>query len=96
MDQNKEINIEVVFAIPTQAFIIPCTVLSNSTIYDAIIASGILALVPELQSQNFNVGIFNKVKKLTDRVQAGDRIEIYRPLVADPKELRRAKAKRQR
>ena len=49
---------------------------------------------PELELAKLRVGVFSKPRQLTDRVQEGDRIEIYRRLLIDPKEARRIKAKK--
>ena len=69
---------------------------SNLTIEKAINISGILEKYPEIDLIINHVGIFNQVKKLTDKVNAGDRIEIYRDLIANPKEVRRKRAQKQK
>lgn len=57
-----------------------------------ILASGILALRDDVDLTQNKVGIFSRPAKLTDIVSDGDRVEIYRPLIADPKEMRRKRA----
>ncbi len=69
---------------------------SNLTIQEAIKKSGILEKYQEIDLNSNHVGIFNQVKKLSDYVNAGDRIEIYRELIANPKEVRRKRAQKQK
>lgn len=89
-----KINIEIAYATPEKQKIISLEVAENTTIETAIDRSGILELFPEIDLMRQKVGVFSKIKKLTDLVQDGDRIEIYRPLTIDPKEARRKKAVR--
>ncbi|OGT47184.1 MAG: RnfH family protein [Gammaproteobacteria bacterium RIFCSPHIGHO2_12_FULL_41_20] len=81
--------IEVAYALPDSQKVILLTVVSGATIAEAIQLSGILTIFPEIDLAKQRVGVFGKLKKLTDLVEAGDRIEIYRPLVIEPKEARR-------
>ena len=83
------ITVEVAYAKPDAQKIITVQVEKNSTIEMAIQRSGILELFPEIDLTKQKVGIFSQLKKLTDKVQHGDRIEIYRELTIDPKEARR-------
>lgn len=64
----------------------------GATIESVIHASGMLARYPEIDLGKNEVGIFSRRKKITDEVNEGDRVEIYRPLQCDPKEARRARA----
>ena len=59
---------------------------------DAIRASGVLDAFPEIDLAKNKVGIFSKLVKLDETVRDKDRVEIYRPLIADPKEVRRKRA----
>lgn len=61
----------------------------GSTVEQAIRHSGILSRFPEIDLQTQKVGIFGKLVKLDVTVKEGDRIEIYRPIIADPKTVRR-------
>lgn len=92
MAVNDDIQIEVVYASLTKQHLLKVTVPNHATIEQAIISSGILTLFPEINLAKQKVGIFSQLRDLQDTVQAGDRIEIYRPLLIDPKEARRAKA----
>lgn len=93
MENANLIAIEVAYASPTQQQIIPVKVEPTCTIENAIHRSGILIQFPEIDLAIQKVGVFSKVKKLHDKVKAGDRIEIYRALTMDPKEMRRKRAK---
>jgi uncharacterized protein len=87
-----KILIEVAFATPQKQSLISIEVDEGSTIESVIRASGVLDLYPEIDLSRNKVGIFSEPRVLTDKVVAGDRIEIYRELMVDPKELRRQKA----
>ena len=88
------VKIEVCYATNYSQNIIQLELPEGSNIKTAIIISGILNLFPEIDLTRNKIGIFSKIKKLTDILQSGDRVEIYRPLLIDPKEARRARAKR--
>lgn len=84
--------IEVAYAKPEKQIIISIDVEDNCIIEDAIKQSEILNQFPEIDLENNKVGVFGKAAKLTDTLRENDRVEIYRPLIADPKESRRARA----
>ncbi|WP_409318537.1 RnfH family protein [Pseudomonas sp. KCJK9016] len=88
------IEIEVVYAAVDRQVLRTISVEKGSTVRAALLASGIGADFPELDLTACPVGIFGKVIVDPDVrvVQAGDRLEIYRPLLADPKEVRRLRA----
>jgi len=90
----KLISVEVAYAKANEQRILVLEVEEGSSIETVIDRSGILMLFPEIDLHKQKVGIFSQSKKLTDKVSAGDRIEIYRPLLIDPKEARRKKALR--
>lgn len=89
MGLNK-INIEIVYALPNEQKIISLDVMSGTTLYEAIFQSGILASFPQIDVDNDSMGIFGKaVKKPKEYIlEEGDRVEIYRPLLIDPKQAR--------
>lgn len=66
----------------------------DATVRAVILASGLLTRYPEIQLEHAAVGIFAKRVKLDTPVKAGDRVEVYRPLLMDPKEARRARVKK--
>ena len=91
---NNMLNIEVVYGTPERQKLLSCSVPVGITVADAIESSGIRRYFPEIDLEQNAVGIWNRVCKLTDQPRNGDRIEIYRPLIADPKEIRRRRAER--
>lgn len=86
------LHIEVVYALPEHAYLIPVDVPSGTTIRRGIELSGILDQCPDIDLSCNKVGIFSKLKEMDTRLCNGDRIEIYRVLKADPKEARRKRA----
>lgn len=85
-------DVTVAWAVPQQAVMRPVQVAPGTTIEQAIAASGLLQDIPEIDLAVHPVGIYGKKKPLDTVVRPLDRIEIYRPLVADPKESRRRRA----
>ena len=88
------IAIEVAYASANQSWLIPVEVEEGTTVQQAITSSGILQQFPDIDLQTNKVGIFSKIIELDVPVRAGDRIEIYRPLVLDPKAARRLRAEK--
>ncbi len=84
--------IEVIFALPNEQNIIKIEVKKNTTIKEAIKISKILDIYPQIDLVKNMVGIFGKLAKLDDMLRDKDRVEIYRSLIADPKEVRKRKA----
>ncbi len=91
-ENADKIKVEVAFAEPDEQVIIPLEVDASASIEEIIAASGILDKFPEIDLSKNKVGVFGKLSKLTATLREGDRIEIYRPLIADPKEVRRKRA----
>ena len=83
------ISVEVVYAEPDRQHMRTVVVREGSTLRAAIEQSGLLVDVAGIDLTKNKVGIFNRLARLDDIVRHDDRIEIYRPLLADPKELRR-------
>lgn len=92
MAHAEMITIEVAYARPDQQRIIRLEVPKDSTLRQAIEASRILDEFPEIDLDAARVGIFGKLKKPAETVRPGDRVEIYRPLIADPKQVRKQRA----
>ncbi len=84
--------VTVVYARPGMQHVLPTDVAAGATVEQAIIASGLLALVPGLKLAEAGAGIWNHPVALDALVREGDRIEVYRPLQVDPKEARRLRA----
>lgn len=89
-----DIVVEVAYALPDKQYLYSVKVPEGSSVEQAIISSGLLEIRSDISLQQNKVGIFSRPVKLQDEVQSGDRIEIYRPLIADPKDLRRQRAER--
>ena len=88
----ESINVEVAYAIPEKQIIRAVNVDAGTTIGAAIVQSGIMMDFPDLELEDAKVGIFGKAALMTTVLSNGDRVEIYRPLIADPKEVRRKRA----
>ena len=89
---SDKINIEVVYALPNEQTLLKQSVPAGTTLAEAIKASGILEKYPEIDLASNKLGIFSKLTKAEAVLRDKDRIEIYRPLIADPKEVRRKRA----
>ena len=89
-----KIRVEVAYALPEKQYLRKVTLEEGATLEQAIVASGLLELRTDIDLRSNKVGIYSRPAKLTDVVHDGDRVEIYRPLIADPKELRRQRAER--
>ena len=89
---SEEILVEVAYALPAQQVILPVKLMVGATAENAIQASGILAKFPEINLAENKIGIFGKLTTLDTQLRQRDRVEIYRPLIADPKEVRRQRA----
>jgi len=89
-----DITIEVVYALPDKQYLRTVTLEEGATVEEAIKASGLLSLRKDIDLKTNKVGVFSRPVKLDDTLQDGDRVEIYRPLIADPKEMRRQRAER--
>ena len=88
------IDVEVVYALPHKQRLIALQVAPGTTVEQAIRQSGILDVFPEIDLSQQDVGVWYRPCKLDRVLQQGDRVEIYRPLIADPKEVRRRRAEK--
>ena len=92
MAEQRYIDIEVAYALPDEQWIMPLRVAEGTTLEQAVRASGLLEKRPEINLASQKVGIYGKAARLDTVLRASDRVEIYRPLIADPKEVRRLRA----
>ncbi|MBT0963749.1 RnfH family protein [Denitromonas iodatirespirans] len=91
---TEKISVEVVYALRERQEVVPVKVPDGATAQDAIHASGLLEKHPEIDLDGANkIGIYAKLAPLSTVLRERDRVEIYRPLIADPKEVRRKRAK---
>ena len=89
---SGKINIEAVYALPDEQTLFRQSVPEGATVAEAIKLCGILEKYPEIDLAANKLGIFGKLAKPDTVLRDKDRIEIYRPLIADPKEVRRKRA----
>ncbi len=92
MDNAFMLQVQVCHATPERVVLRDLVVAEGTTIAQAIAQSGILDEVPEIDLATQPVGLHGKKRSLDTVLRANDRVEIYRPLVADPKESRRRRA----
>jgi len=90
--QPDQILVEVAYAKPEVQVIIPLFVNIGTTLEQAVQQSGILNDFPEIDLNKNKLGIFSKIAKKDTVLREKDRVEIYRPLIADPKEVRKQRA----
>lgn len=95
-EQGKQLDIEVAFALPDKQKILSIKVAEGTSVYAAALNSGIDNYFPELDIATSRLGIFGKLvaKPAEQAVRQGDRVEIYRPLIADPKASRAKRAEK--
>jgi len=84
--------IEVAYALRHKQTLLNIEVDDNASVEDAILQSNILKKYPEINLKKNKVGIFGKMTSLDVKLREKDRVEIYRPLIADPKEVRKQRA----
>lgn len=89
---DETLRIEVVYPLPSKQQIVSLTLPPGSTVRQAIEASGLLQKYPEIDLAKNKIGVFAKLTKPDALLRDQDRIEIYRPLIADPKEVRKQRA----
>lgn len=96
MSQEPElISVEVAYATADEQVILALQASPGITVEEAIRRSGIQQRFVEIDLTRQKVGIFSRPVELTQRLRHKDRVEIYRPLLADPKEMRRRRAKQE-
>lgn len=95
-DACPAIQIEVVYALPTSQTLVSLMVVPGTTVIEVVIQSGILEQHQLTVDAQLAVGIFGKKVRHDTPLQAMDRVEIYRPLIANAKEARRLRAASQK
>jgi len=89
---SDKIDFEVVYALPDSQTLLSKSAPAGTTVAEGIQISGVLDKHPEIDLAVNKLGIFGKLTKVDTVLRNKDRIEIYRPLIADPKEVRRRRA----
>ncbi|KAB8062077.1 RnfH family protein [Janthinobacterium sp. FT14W] len=89
---EADIAVQVCYALPESTFLRSLRVPAGTTIQQAVAQSGLLQAIPDIDLATNMVGIYGKKKTLDTVLHEHDRVEVYRPLQADPKEARRRRA----
>ncbi len=84
-DVSSNLTVEVIYALPRRQFVTRVNLNADATYGDAIKASSLLKVFPELVYEELKVGSYGKIKKLTDKLTPFDRVEVYREITADPR-----------
>jgi len=92
MSEDQKISVEVAYALPDKQAIVPLEVEPGTTVVAAAEQSGIVERFEGLTLEGAKFGIFGKAVPNTHVMSSGERVEIYRPLLIDPKEVRKARA----
>ena len=93
MANPEIIEVMLAYAKPEQQIVLPLKIQLGTTLGEAIAISGITKRFPEIDLLKNKTGVFGRLRPLEYILHPGDRVEIYRPLVADPKEVRRARVR---
>lgn len=91
----QAIKVEVAYARPDVQVILPLELPAGSTLEQAIHASGILERFPEIDLNVNKVSVYGRLARLNQALRPRDRVEINRPLIADPKQVRKQRAEQQ-
>ena len=89
---SELISVEIVYPLPQKQEIFSVNLPPGATVREAIESSGVLARYPEIDLAKSKLGVFAKLAKPDSVLRDRDRVEIYRPLIADPKEVRKQRA----
>ena len=92
MAEVPMVRVQVCYALPKSTYMQELTLPAGSTALQAIMATDVLQRYAEIDLSSAKIGVFGKLKPLDTLLREGDRVEIYRPLQADPKESRRRRA----
>ena len=92
MAESESLSIEIAYALPRSQELVHVQLPAGSTVQQAIEASGLMQKHSEIDLKKNKVGVFGKLTKLDAPLRDRDRVEIYRPLIADPKEVRKKRA----
>lgn len=92
MSTHDSIHIEVVYALPDRQEVVPLALPAGTTLQQAVVASGLPEKYPAIDVAVGKFGIYSKLAKPDTMLRDRDRVEIYRPLIADPKEVRKQRA----
>ena len=94
MNAKTPLRIVVAYALREEQVLLELEITEGTTARQAVERSGILKRFPEIDLERARLGIFGRVISPDTPLRGGDRLEIYRPLIADPKQARRTRARR--
>ena len=89
---SEMLRVEVCYALPEKQELVAVNLPEGATLQQALEASGLLGKYPDIDIKKNKFGIYAKLSKLDTPMRDRDRVEIYRPLIADPKEVRKQRA----
>ena len=92
-DEAQTLSCEVAYARPDRQFVIPLTLPPGTTAREALLRSGIAELCREILPDTAVLGVYGRVVSADHVLREGDRLEIYRPLAADPRAARRERVR---
>jgi hypothetical protein len=92
----ESLRVEVVYALPGGEDAVSLELRPGATAADAVRASGLLQRHPEIELGRHRIGIYGRVVEGGSPLADGDRVEVYRPLLVEPKDARRRRALRKR
>ncbi|ROR32072.1 RnfH family protein [Inmirania thermothiophila] len=92
MEEAERFTVEVVYARADEQLVLELEVEPGTTAEEAVRRSGLLERFPEIDLARNKLGVYGKVVKPGHELAPGDRVEVYRPLIADPKEVRKRRA----
>ncbi|CAD6514528.1 hypothetical protein LMG28727_00947 [Paraburkholderia kirstenboschensis] len=93
---SERLSVQVCYALATEQVLIAVELPAGATLMQAIEASGILQRYPQIDLGTQKVGVFGKLKPLDTPLADHDRVEIYRPLLVDPKVSRQRRVEKTR
>ncbi len=93
-EETDKFLVDVIYALPSQQKVIQIKVEPGTTFIDAVKQSKMVELFPEIDLEKVKLGTFSRLVKHNEELNPGQRIEIYRPLIADPKDVRRRRAEK--
>ena len=96
MASNEALQVQVVYALPDRQASVSIQLMPGATVTDAVTRSGLLKKFPDAATRPLACAIFGRAVPLDHQLRDGDRVEILRPLLVDPKQSRRAAAERSR
>ncbi|MGI2096298.1 RnfH family protein [Shewanella glacialipiscicola] len=91
-NETDKFVVDVVYALPTQQKVIPVHVTPGTSAIEVVRLSNIVSFFPEIDLDTVKLGVFSNVVKHDQVILPGQRVEIYRPMIADPKDVRRRRA----